>query len=295
MKPYLQWQIRKILNGRLSSLNDFVFAKKFWGLQFYTNQAVNPSCIIARRRMEVDPLAEPKQQDRVPYVIVAGSSPQDRLADLVRAPSELLANRSLTLNGPYYILRAIFPALVRIFEVLPDFDYALLTTWYDEVRHWRADKLKLDAMGAGEAGCGNLKEHLSTALCVLCHRKITTGNEASSATSTTSSEVNQYPLCHRCLHSSQKSTLQLKDKVWTLGRTMNQLVGTCAGCTGQSMHREVAKWPGQRHQCLSYTCPNLVRVHQAVRDYELLCTVDQLVSPRLLLVLPSSSSTSTKS
>lgn len=238
--------------------------------------------------MESDPLAEPKQLDRVPYVIVAGSSPQDRLADLVRAPSELLTNRSLTLNGPYYILRAIFPALVRIFEVLPDFDYALLMTWYDEVRHWRADKLKLDVLG--DAGGGNLREHLSTALCVLCHRKITTGSEAS-ATSTSSSEANQYPLCNRCLHSSQKSAFQLKDKVWTVGRTMNQLVSTCVSCTGQPMHREVAKWPAQRHHCLSYSCPNLARVHQAVRDYELLCTVDQFVSPRLLTVLPSSSST----
>ncbi|KAH9389972.1 DNA polymerase zeta catalytic subunit, partial [Tyrophagus putrescentiae] len=287
VKPFLQWQIKKILNGRLSSLNDFVFAKKFWGLQFYANASVMPSCIIARQQMAVDPLGEPKQLDRVPYVIVAGSSPQDRLADLVRSPADLLSDRALTLNGPYYILRAIFPALVRVLEVLPDFDYALLMDWYNEVRHWRADKLKLDTLAEGEAG--KLREHLATALCVLCHRKIADSERASTSRGVIDQQL-QYPVCGRCQLAPQKAVLLLKEKVCSASRTMNQLVGTCAACTGAPMQLEVGRWPGQRHHCLTYTCSNLARVHQATRDYELLCSVDQEVSERLLRLKQSTSS-----
>lgn len=264
VKPYLQWQIKKILNGRHSSLDDFVFAKEFWGLQFYANQSVMPSCIIARQRLLKDPLAEPKRKERVPYVIVAGTSPQDRLADLVRDPSQLLADPSLQLNGTYYIQRAIFPVLIRIFQVLPGFDSTLLFEWYEEVRHFRADKLKLTSM----AETAKLREYLPTSLCVLCHRKIAFPDHS------------QYPLCSVCLQSSQRSIVQIKERVWRAGQSLNQLVRLCTNCTGEGLHRKVAKWPLQRHHCLSLTCPSLSRLYQAAQDYELLTKVDLLVSPR---------------
>ncbi|KAI2804906.1 DNA polymerase zeta catalytic subunit [Blomia tropicalis] len=268
IKSYMQWQIKKIFNGRLSNVNDFIFGKEFWGLAFYTNQTVMPSCIIARQRLSKDPLAEPKRKDRVPYVIVSGQ-PTDRVADLVRDPDELLENRSLQLNAAYYIQRAIFPALTRVLEVLPGFEYSILMEWYEEVRHFRTTKLKLDSMVTGN---DDVQQYFQTSLCVLCQRKIGP-----------SIQVNNlpYPLCEQCMRSSQRSIVMIKERVHDASRRLHQFERICAQCTGGSgCHSTFNNWGTPRHQCRALTCSILFRYHQAIQDYNIVNQVDQHISSR---------------
>lgn len=269
-KPYIQWQIKKILNGRLSNLNDFVFAKEFWGLKYYSNESLMPSCIIARQRLRHDPRAEPRTRERVPYIIVSGSA-KDRLADLVRDPMELLFDRSLQINAPYYIERAIFPPLVRLLEALTDFASTILQEWYEEVRHFRASKLKLSTAPAESAD--KLKEFFQTSLCVLCQNRIVHHSENSL----------QYPLCVQCQQSSQRSIVLLKDRLWTAGQQFHQLARTCSICTGGGVQGRELYWPVGRHQCSALTCTYLFRYQQAAQDYQILSAVDQLVSGRINL------------
>ncbi len=67
--------------------------------------------------MLVDKRSEPRQSERVPYVIVYGS-PGQPLIQLVRKPEELLANPGLRLNSVYYITKQILPAMDRTFSLL---------------------------------------------------------------------------------------------------------------------------------------------------------------------------------
>ena len=60
------------------------------------------------RLSRVDPRAEPRVRERVPYVIVCGP-PKATLISLVRQPQELLADAALRLNAIYYIRKQIIP------------------------------------------------------------------------------------------------------------------------------------------------------------------------------------------
>jgi DNA polymerase zeta len=70
-----------------------------------------------RRWLQTDRRAEPRQSERVPYVIVNGP-PGLPLIRLVRSPHELLADPSLRPNATYYITRVIIPPLDRCFSLL---------------------------------------------------------------------------------------------------------------------------------------------------------------------------------
>jgi len=79
-----------------------------------------------RRWLQTDRRAEPRQNERVPYVIVNGP-PGLPLIRLVRSPHELLADPSLRANAVYYITRVIIPPLDRCFSLLG----AEVESWYD--------------------------------------------------------------------------------------------------------------------------------------------------------------------
>ncbi|KAJ8883585.1 hypothetical protein PR048_015429 [Dryococelus australis] len=72
---------------------------------------------IKGRWLQVDPRAEPRVGERVPYVIVNGP-PAVPLIQLVRSPYDLLADPSLRVNARYYITRVIMPSLKRCFSLL---------------------------------------------------------------------------------------------------------------------------------------------------------------------------------
>ncbi|CAK9870824.1 unnamed protein product [Sphagnum jensenii] len=127
VKQYLQRQWSKILSGRIS-LHDFIFAKEV-RLGTYSARAsvLPPAAIVASKAMAVDPRAEPRYGERVPYVVVHGE-PGARLSDVVVDPHTMLANE-LRLHDTYYITKQIIPALQRVFGLVG----ADLKLWFAEL------------------------------------------------------------------------------------------------------------------------------------------------------------------
>ncbi|KAG0605129.1 hypothetical protein M758_9G034000 [Ceratodon purpureus] len=127
VKAYLQRQWGKIVSGRVS-LRDFVFAKEVRLGTYSARASVLPAAaIVASKAMSLDPRAEPRYAERVPYVVVHGE-PGARLSDVVVDPHTMLAN-GLRLHDTYYITKQIIPALQRIFGLVG----ADLKQWYAEL------------------------------------------------------------------------------------------------------------------------------------------------------------------
>jgi len=75
-------------------------------------------CCFCRQSLLVDRRSEPRQGERVPYVVVY-STPGLPLIQLVRKPLDLLAPESgLRLNASYYITKQLLPPLDRAFSLL---------------------------------------------------------------------------------------------------------------------------------------------------------------------------------
>ncbi|KAJ1498318.1 DNA polymerase zeta, partial [Coelomomyces lativittatus] len=128
LKAYIQRQFVKILEHRVSP-KDFIIAKEV-KLGSYSDRTLPPpGAYLSLKRMEIDPRAEPSMRERVPYLIVYGA-PGDRLIDQVRLVDDFLEQPNLFLNGQYYILHLIIPALQRIFELLS----VDILAWYNEVK-----------------------------------------------------------------------------------------------------------------------------------------------------------------
>lgn len=129
MKTYLQRQWKRILSGRFS-LKDFVFAKEVrLGTYSARVSSLPPAAIVATKAMRVDPRAEPRYAERVPYVVIHGE-PGARLSDMVVDPLEVLAIDSpFRINDLYYINKQIIPALQRVFGLAG----ADLNQWFSEM------------------------------------------------------------------------------------------------------------------------------------------------------------------
>lgn len=129
VKAYLQRQWKRILSGRVS-LQDFVFAKEVrLGTYRTSASSLPPAAIVATKAMRIDPRAEPRYAERVPYVVIHGE-PGARLADVVVDPLNLLATDSpYRLNDLYYIHKQIIPALQRVFGLVG----ADLHQWFSDM------------------------------------------------------------------------------------------------------------------------------------------------------------------
>eukprot|EP00850_Spirogloea_muscicola_P022205 SM000282S10608 [mRNA] locus=s282:114607:126097:- [translate_table: standard] len=129
VKRYLQRQWGKILGGRVS-IADFVFAKEVRLGSYSLNAAVlPPAAIVASKAMVVDPRAEPRYAERIPYVVVYGE-PGARLVDMVVDPHVLVNSAgTLRLHGIYYITKQILPAIQRILGLIG----ADLRAWFAEM------------------------------------------------------------------------------------------------------------------------------------------------------------------
>nr|XP_027196301.1 DNA polymerase zeta catalytic subunit-like [Dermatophagoides pteronyssinus] len=136
LKPYIQHQFDRILCGRIGQLSDFIFARQFAGFNNYCNGDVIPACIIARKRIQIDPRDEPKFKERVGFVVIDDndSNEKRRVADLVRQPFDLLADDTLRLNGDYYIKSAIIAPMIRVLDSIFRQSQKCLNNWYEECR-----------------------------------------------------------------------------------------------------------------------------------------------------------------
>eukprot|EP00879_Flechtneria_rotunda_P013763 GHRR01014376.1.p1 GENE.GHRR01014376.1~~GHRR01014376.1.p1 ORF type:complete len:427 (+),score=142.69 GHRR01014376.1:156-1436(+) len=133
VKDYCMRQWCKILSNRVS-IQDFVFCKEVRLGTYSPNAAtLPPAAIVAAKSMAVDPRAEPRYAERVPYVVVAGA-PGSRLVDLVVAPQVLVqqdtSRAALRLHANYYITKQIIPALERVLTLVG----ADVRSWFSNMR-----------------------------------------------------------------------------------------------------------------------------------------------------------------
>ncbi|EFJ43266.1 hypothetical protein VOLCADRAFT_66026, partial [Volvox carteri f. nagariensis] len=164
VKTYLRRQWTKILSNRVS-VQDFIFAKEVRLGTYSANAAtIPPAAVVATKAMAVDPRAEPRYAERVPYVVVYGE-PGARLVDLVVSPHQLVdSGGALRLNGTYYITKQIIPALERVMSLVGA-----------DIRSWFADMPRPQRMlpqkrpaAAGGGGGGTIDRFYLSRHCVVC-------------------------------------------------------------------------------------------------------------------------------
>lgn len=220
VKRFLQRQFLNISLGQVS-LVDFIFAKEV-KLGRYKNPP--PAAILAHRLMLEDPRAEPRYGERVPYVIVCGP-PNARLVDLVRTPSEVASDPSLSLNSKYYLTKQIIPALARLYSLM-GVDVA---AWYRQLPPLpRVSRSATHAAAPRPAARATLTQHFPSQLCPLC------------------GELTTEAFCNGCEAHRPRSAAILLHEEATLLRRRARLHASCAHCT----HRCAVQ-----QECTSIDCP----------------------------------------
>lgn len=205
VKTYLYRQWRRILSGRVS-LQDFVFAKEVRLGTYSTrpsSSSLPPSAIVAMKTMRIDPRAEPRYGERVPYVVVHGE-PGARLVDMVVDPLDLLALDSpFRLNGLYYITKQIIPALQRMFGLVG----ADLTQWFLEMPRPMRENLGKRPLYTWNSHRTRIDYYYLSRHCVLCGELVPTSVH----------------LCCKCSRRSEVAAVALTGKASKMEKEMHHL------------------------------------------------------------------------
>ncbi|BBN02455.1 DNA polymerase zeta [Marchantia polymorpha subsp. ruderalis] len=231
VKQYLQRQWGKILSGRVS-IQDFVFAKEVrLGTYSARSPVLPPAAIVASKAMAVDPRAEPRYAERIPYVVVHGE-PGARLVDMVVDPLTLITQPSLRLHDTYYITKQIIPACQRIF-MLVGVD---LRAWFSEMprvyrpptskrvanlamgarsTRWDPDARKLRKMGHGLRH-GTIDQYFLSRHCTICGEF------------TRASQL----LCSVCFANPRAAAILLPGRTARLEKEYKHLQAICRHCGG---------------------------------------------------------------
>ncbi|QDZ21998.1 catalytic subunit of DNA polymerase zeta [Chloropicon primus] len=235
VKKYLLKQWEKIFKSRVS-VQDFVFAKEV-RLGTYSAKAsvVPPAAIVAAKAMALDPRAEPKYAERIPYVVVHGE-PGARLVDMVVSPGTLVgSSAALRLHETYYITKQILPALERCFSLLG----ADVKAWFAQMpkpNRWQPTKRPISALGLSgfsneslgyshEAGTRRTIDHFYLSKhCAVCDEMTATDQ----------------PICDKCCGSPQATALALQARSATLERHLMRLNSICSHCGGGDLRGAIA-------------------------------------------------------
>ncbi|KAL6531371.1 DNA polymerase zeta [Orobanche minor] len=213
VKRYTVRQWTRILSGRIS-LQDFVFAKEV-RLGTYSAGACSlpPAAIVATNSMRMDPRAEPRYAERIPYVVVHGE-PGARLVDMVVHPLEFLdINSPFRLNDIYYIRKQIIPSLQRVFGLIG----ADLNQWFlDMPRPAR------QAVGERHSFVPNLHRmridyYYASKHCILCGDLV---------------QGSAHLLCHNCSKDETTVATALTGRTSKLEKDMQHLAAICRHCGG---------------------------------------------------------------
>nr|XP_016515146.1 PREDICTED: DNA polymerase zeta catalytic subunit-like isoform X1 [Nicotiana tabacum] len=212
VKHYLVRQWKKIISGRVS-LQDFVFAKEV-RLGTYSAQASSlpPAAIVATKAMRVDPRAEPRYAERVPYVVVHGE-PGARLADVVVDPLDLLSIDSpYRLNDIYYIKKQIIPALQRVFGLVR----ADLNQWFSDMPRPEREAAGKRHPFAANAHRTRIDYYYMSKHCILCGELI---------------QASSY-VCQNCSRNEAVVAAALTGRTSILERNIQHLATICRHCGG---------------------------------------------------------------
>jgi DNA polymerase zeta len=226
VRLYVQSECRKILNNHLNLL-DFIFAKEYRGKSKYHPAAPVPALRIAMQRAKTNPLAEPNQGERVPYLIGYNfESPNANLIDCVWTLDNVLKLKSqFQLHSMYYIKKQILPALDRCLALIG----VNVFKWIDDL----SIETNINDKQIGQISEGNLQKKR----CVLC------------------SQLTNTPLCNDCREEEDLSETMIicESKTNKLERQHAGLQRLCLSCSDRC-----DGW----FRCSSTDCPVRFRVHK---------------------------------
>lgn len=216
-------------------------------------------CFPHRSAKAVDPRAEPRSGERVPYVVVNGS-PRLPLIRLVRSPHELLSNDGLKINAMYYITKVIIPPLNR----------CLLLIGAD-AHQWLADLPRKSQYLLSFESSANEAAHCEQSSMAAAATKKSTISQYFSTTNCAADcgGRTQRGICDDCLVPSrkQRSLIILSDKSLRLERQQYLCNEICSACCGQRVDIK----------CLSLDCPVLFMLSRWQRDGRQLDFYRQLI------------------
>ncbi|KAH8925504.1 hypothetical protein BT69DRAFT_1318197 [Atractiella rhizophila] len=223
VKAYVQSQWARFMAGELSPL-DFFFAKEVRLGTYSENGVPPPGAVVASRKMQADPRAEPLFYERVPYII-AQSDVGNRQVDRALAPDEFMADRRNMVDINYYINNHFIKPLARLFNLVGA-----------DVESWWKDMPKQKRAIAGSEGdnSGRIKidEHFVSSRCVVC--------EADAQTITNG-------LCQECASDPSAASFTLLNRLQRSTKRFEDIKSICRSCSRLPAQAEVA--------CVNYDCP----------------------------------------
>jgi DNA polymerase zeta len=218
IKRYLQRQFIKIASGRVS-VQDFIFAKEVRLGSYSDKTARPPAALVACKQMELDPRAEPRYGERVPYVVVYGA-PNARLIDLVMCPDDFVTSRApdLRLHATYYTTKQLIPALERVFQLLG----ADVRQWYSETPRSSAaaalaisryTKFRQQHAQPKRNKFATIYQYYTSCHCPVCN-----------------AVSNRAGLCAQCRQTPQSAVLKLTLDVRAIEKQHTSMVQLCLAC-----------------------------------------------------------------
>ncbi|KAI6684892.1 hypothetical protein NL676_030805 [Syzygium grande] len=230
VKAYLNRQWTRILSGR-ACLQDFVFAKEVRLGTYSTrpSSSLPPAAIVATKAMRIDPRAEPRYAERIPYVVVHGE-PGARLVDMVVDPMEVLAIDSpFRLNELYYIKKQIIPTLQRVFGLVG----ADLNQWFSEMPRPIRENFAKRPISSPNPQRKRIDFYYLSKHCILCGELVLTSAY----------------LCNECSHKRPAAATALVGRTSRVEREMQHLAAICRHCGGGDWILESGV------KCTSLACP----------------------------------------
>lgn len=250
VKLYVQHQFLKIMSGKLSNIQDYIFARQYKPRSLDKSQSVFvPAWQITKRFLQTDPRAEPRLNERVPFVIIYGE-PRTPLVNLAKTPMEVLENLSYRINADYYIQKIICPTLNRIFCTMK-VDTLL---WYKSMprqniihrSHYLVAQ-KNQRFG-GSCKQSTMSQYFSPSHCPVCAKSIPISDD----------------ICDMCRKDLQSSVIRLTEEISKNQRKLFAYHQICRACS--SLERNFEDNDQHHNWCISYDCQNLFRYHQAKLD-----------------------------
>jgi DNA polymerase zeta len=245
VKRYCQRQWSKLLLGRLS-LQDLVFRKEVKLGHYRSETSMPPAAVVATKAMALDPMAEPRYGERVPFVVVYGP-PNSRLIDQVVSPHEVAYDPELRVNAHYYISKQIVPALSRIFQLVG----ADVGSWWDSMPRQYRQPLALPGtvgLGRGGGGLRTVEHYFKAKACVLCFA----GHQGRGW------------YCAACRADPQQLALLRLARSRAVQQRVAQLLAVCQSCcAGVVAHRDASARTVGR--CDSLDCPVFYEREKALR------------------------------
>ncbi|XP_050435853.1 DNA polymerase zeta catalytic subunit isoform X2 [Adelges cooleyi] len=232
VRCYVDKQFKKIFKGNVN-IQDFLFAREYRGRRGYKPGACVPALELAKQLSATDRRAEPRDKERVPYVIVAGPKGLP-LIKLVQSPRNFLTDKSARINAEYYISRAIIPPLQRCFSLL-NVD---INQWYSElprVYHYHFPDTTLENKRKH-----TLSQYFFSINCILCNK------------------LSQNGFCDECKQNPQYLVLQLNNLLMKWSKKQTDLETICRSCCGRNVELK----------CNSLDCQNYYSTQQASKDMQ---------------------------